>query len=200
MDLIFASWTFLAFLAVGSITPGPNNTMLAASGMNYGYQRTIPHMLGVSIGFSALLIFCMLGAGAVFAAYPVLKTVMKVIASAFLLYMAYKIATAGRVTIDEHSEAKPLTFIQGAAFQFINPKSWAVGLAAVTTMLPEGASVVEKAMIIFICVSLTSAVSMNVWTLSGKAMARLFTKEKNRRIVNACLAFLLLATIPMIVL
>ena len=198
MDLLVSTWPFFMFLAIGSITPGPNNTMLAASGMNYGYQRSIPHMLGISVGFFTLLMLCLLGAGAVINAYPILQTVMKAVASAFLLYMAYKIATAGRVKLDE-SKAKPMTFLQAAAFQYINPKGWAVGLTAVTTMLPETASIAEKSFVIFLTVALTSAVSMNVWTLSGKAMARLFTKEKYRKIINAVLALLLIATVPMIV-
>lgn len=199
MELLIASWPFFLFIAIGSITPGPNNLMLAASGMNYGYRRTIPHMLGISVGFSLLLVLCMLGAGAVFDAFPFLEIVMKVIATVFMTYLAYKIAMAGRVELEE-DKSKPMTFIQGAAFQFVNPKSWVVGLLAVATMLPEGASIPEKAVIIVITIALTSAVSMNTWTLSGKAMARLFTKRKYRKIVNAILALLLLATIPMIVL
>lgn len=198
MTVLIASIPFFTFLAIGSITPGPNNTMLAASGMQYGYKRTIPHMLGIAVGFFTLLMLCALGAGAVLKAYPALQHGMKAIASIFLCYMAYKIATAGRVKLDE-SKAKPLTFLQAAAFQYINPKGWAVGAMAVTTMLPEGASLPEKTFVIFITVALTSAFSMNVWTLSGKAMARLFTKEKYRKIINAVLALLLLATIPMIV-
>ncbi len=199
MDLLFASLPFFTFIAIGSITPGPNNLMLAASGMNYGYRRTIPHMLGIAVGFALLLVLCMLGAGAVFEAFPALKLVMKVIATVFMTYLASKIFMAGRVELEE-DKSKPLTFLQGAAFQFVNPKSWVVGLLAVATMLPEGASTVEKTIIILITIALTSAVSMNTWTLSGKAMARLFTKRKYRRIVNAILALLLLATIPMIVL
>ncbi len=198
MALLITSLPFFTFIAVGAITPGPNNFMLAASGMNYGYRRTIPHMLGIAVGFYTLLILCMIGAGAVLSAYPSLKIVMKVVATVFMIYLAYKIATAGRVELEE-TKAKPLTFLQAAAFQYINPKGWAVGLMAVTTMLPEEASTPEKTLIILATVALTSAVSTNVWTLSGKAMARLFTKRAYRKVINAILALMLLATIPMIV-
>lgn len=198
MDFLISAWPFFVFIGIGAITPGPNNLMLAASGMNYGYRRTVPHMLGIGIGFCSLLLLCMLGAGAVFEAFPVLKLVMKVIATVFMVYLAYKIAMAGRVELDE-DKSKPLTFLQAAAFQYVNPKSWVVGLLAVATLLPDGVSTAEKSVIIVITVLITASVSVNVWALSGKAMARLFTKRQYRKIINAILALLLLATIPMIV-
>ncbi len=199
MSLILASIPFFTFLLIGAMTPGPNNLMLAASGMNYGYRRTLPHMAGIIFGFYTLLLLCMLGIGVIFTLYPALQLVMKIGSAAFMLYLAYHIAMAGRVEFADE-KARPLTFLQAALFQYINPKAWVVGLAATASLLPESATIPEKTLIILVCVLTTSILSTNTWTLFGKIMARLFSKDKYRRIVNATLALLLVATIPMMLL
>jgi threonine/homoserine/homoserine lactone efflux protein len=124
------------FALVSSITPGPNNTMLMASGANFGFRATIPHLLGVSGGFFLLVLAAGLGLGGLFAAYPPLHDILAVVGGAYLLWLAWKIATSKGLGLGEGS-ARPQTFLQAAAFQWVNPKAWAMALGGVTAYAPR---------------------------------------------------------------
>ena len=198
-QFILDALPFLTFTAVGSLSPGPNNVMVAASGMNYGYRGTLPHILGVLIGFGALLILCLLGVGVVFTLYPALETVLKILSAAYLLYLAYRIATAGRVGLEKErtKRDRPLTFFEAAAFQFINPKAWVIGVAATAGFLPVENGIAYNIAIIILTLCTACAFSINTWTLFGKILARAFKQDKTRRAINIGLALMLVATIPM---
>ena len=200
-EIILSTLPFIYLLLVGSITPGPNNVMLTASGMNFGYLKTIPHMLGVYIGFIVLMLLCTFGVGALVAAYPQVLIGIQVLGGAYLLYLAWRIFNGGRVGVNDQAEktVRPLNFWEAFTFQFINPKAVVFGLAA-TALLPEGVSMFELGLLVVVAVTLTCPLSVNVWTLFGKAVAKLFRDDKIRRIINAVLALLLLATLPMMVL
>jgi len=131
------SGTALALFAlVSSITPGPNNLMLMASGANFGLRRTLPHMIGVLTGFAVLAFAAGIGIGALYATMPGLRTALRWIGSAALVYLAWRIASAGRA---EHPEdAKPLRLLEAAAFQFANPKGWLFAITAAAAFLSEG--------------------------------------------------------------
>ncbi len=201
--LLLASLPFFWFFFVASITPGPNNFMLAASGMNFGYRRTLPHIAGVAVGFCSLMLLCMLGVGAVFQAFPALELALKIIAAAYLLYLAYLMAReALRPASADGAEAegarkRPMTFTEAALFQYINPKGWMMGISSTATFLPAGAIAWEKAAVIILAVILIGVPCIIVWTMFGKAMAVLFTSDKYRRFINLTLALLLVLTIPM---
>ena len=123
-----------AFAFVTSITPGPNNLMLLASGMNYGFARTVPHMLGISVGFGVMCLAVGFGLHELFTRHPVVYEVMKWAGVAYLLYLAWRIATAGVVSDAKGSaRGKPLTLWEAAAFQWINPKAWAMAVSAFST-------------------------------------------------------------------
>ncbi len=203
-EFFIAALPYASFMLVAAITPGPNNIMVAASGMNYGYRRTLPHISGIIFGFATLLFVCMLGIGAVFEAYPQLEIVLKAIAALYLLYLAYRIALAARVNIEEKEErqksARPFSFIEASLFQYVNPKAWVMGIAASASFLPPEATLTERSLIILLTILVCCIPSVNVWALFGKLMARLFTKDKYRRAINIALALLLVATIPMMVL
>ena len=206
-QLFLAALPFFSFFLVASITPGPNNFMVAASGMNYGYKRTLPHIAGVVTGFCSLLLLCMLGIGAVFELFPALKIILKVFAAAYLLYLACKMAKAalakpdaGEQVEEDAKKPRPLSFIEAAMFQYINPKAWVMGISSTATFLPAGAMLEEKAAIILLSVLFISIPCIMSWTLFGKAMSLLFTSDRYRRFVNLTLALLLVATIPMLVL
>lgn len=198
-QFILDALPFLTFTAVGSLSPGPNNVMVAASGMNYGYRATIPHILGVTIGFGALLILCLLGVGVVFSLYPALEMILKILSAAYLLYLAYRIATAGRVGLEKErtKRDRPLTFLEAAAFQFINPKAWVIGVAATAGFLPVENGIPYNIAIILATLFLACAPSINIWTVFGKVLARAFKDDKTRRAINIGLALMLVATIPM---
>lgn len=201
-ELTFAAvLPFFYFMFVASVTPGPNNAMLAASGMNFGYAKTVPHMLGIIGGFGLLLFACMTGVGEIFENLPALQTAMKIIGATYLLYLAWRIANAGNVKInDEGSRGRPFTFIEAFLFQFVNPKSWMAVLASISALLPAGLSMLEHALITLTVMCFACSVSVNLWTLFGQMIARFLTADKYRRMVNIALAVLLVATIPMMVL
>ncbi|RMU51303.1 Amino acid transporter LysE [Pseudomonas savastanoi pv. glycinea] len=119
-DLLLA---FTLFAFVTSITPGPNNMMLLASGVNFGFSRTLPHMLGISIGFFVLVLTVGFGLGSVFKAWPLLYTILRYVGAAYLLYLAWKIATSGPASDNVDSQGKPLSFMSAALFQWVNPKA-----------------------------------------------------------------------------
>jgi threonine/homoserine/homoserine lactone efflux protein len=125
-----------SFIFVGSITPGPNNLMLAASGVGFGLKRTIPHMLGVCVGFFVLVLACGLGIGALLMQTPTAATALKVAGSGYLVYLAWMLrgnfaAEAGG------TRTRPMSFSAAVAFQFANPKAWLMGVTAASAFLPS---------------------------------------------------------------
>lgn len=131
--------TFLAlilFAFTTSITPGPNNMMLFASGVNFGFRRTVPHMLGIGAGFLSLLLGVGLGLGAILAAYPPAFIALKIAGGAYLLWIAWKIGMS-RTMGEGEAKARPMTFLAAAAFQWVNPKAWVMAITAMAVNLPS---------------------------------------------------------------
>lgn len=189
-----------AFAFVSSITPGPNNLMLMASGTNFGLARTVPHMLGVAIGFVVMLLMVGAGIAWIFEALPAAYIVLKVVSVAYLLYLAYKIATAKPPAPDagQGDAARPLTFVQAAAFQWVNPKAWTMALTAVSAYVPaeqRGAGLVTVALI-FGAINLPS---VGVWAAMGAQLRRFLNKPKTLRAFNVTAAVLLVGSLYPIV-
>ncbi|MEM7615948.1 MAG: LysE family translocator, partial [Pseudomonadota bacterium] len=134
IELILA---LAGFAFVTSITPGPNNIMLMTSGANFGFRRTIPHMLGVGLGFCLMIVLVGFGLAAIFETYPVARMILKGLSVVYMLWLAWKIAHASAPT-QQGGEGTPITFLQAALFQWVNPKAWAMALSAVTLYAPEG--------------------------------------------------------------
>ena len=124
-----------AFAFASSVTPGPNNMMLMASGANFGFRRTLPHMLGVALGFVAMAVLVGLGLMQVFARWPILHDILMVVSVAYLLWLAWRIANAAPKAAE--AGARPMTFLEAAAFQWVNPKAWTMALTAVTVYAPD---------------------------------------------------------------
>ena len=125
-----------AFAFVTTVTPGPNNLMLLASGANFGFKKTLPHMVGIVVGLSALTLVVGGGLMTLFEAYPILNTWLSILSAAYLLWLAWKIATAAPLKAND-GKGKPMTLLQAAAFQWVNPKAWAMGLSAITLYAPN---------------------------------------------------------------
>lgn len=123
----------MLFALVTTITPGPNNTMLLASGVNFGFRRTMPHLFGISIGVAILMLCVGFGLGEAFKRLPLLYTLLEVASVAYLLYLAWRIGTSGEVKA-HGAKSRPMTFIEAAAFQWVNPKAWMMVLTAATTI------------------------------------------------------------------
>lgn len=187
-----------AFAAVSAWTPGPNNTILMASGLAHGFRKTMPMILGVTIGFPVMIAIIGVGLGRIFEEIPQLYTIMKYAGAAYMLWLAYKIASAKPANTDKSSETKPLTFLQGAAFQWINPKGWIMALTALSAYtLPASYSLgVMAVSLTFLAVGVTSSCG---WTLFGTGLRQLLTDPRWFRLVNVALALALVASlIPML--
>lgn len=197
------------FAFVASITPGPNNLMLMASGANFGLRRTIPHILGVGLGFVAMVLIVGAGLAQVFQIYPVLNTVLKVLSVIYLLFLAWKIANAapaGQSAQAGQAEqmgqtgqtGRPLTFLQAAAFQWVNPKAWAMAVTATTVYMPQHSwlTLVTVAMV-FGAINLPSVGS---WTLLGQEMARFLTNARRLQAFNYTMAAMLVLSLYPVVL
>ncbi len=174
---------FAGFAFVSSITPGPNNAMLLASGVNYGFRRTVPHISGISLGCMIMLLLVGLGLAQVFAAVPMLYIVLRYAGAAYLLWLAWKIATAAAMTDQKTGRDRPLTFWQAAAFQWVNPKAWILVVGAVSAYAPQedfGRNVVVLAVLF----SLVNAPTICVWAGFGTALRPLLAKPRRAWMFN----------------
>ncbi|QEI08088.1 LysE family translocator [Pigmentiphaga aceris] len=181
------------FALVSSITPGPNNLMLASSGLNFGVRRTMPHIFGISLGVSAMLILVGLGLSTVFQTWPVLYTVLKYVGGAYLLYLAWCIGTAGPVGPGE-SRGKPFTFLQAAAFQWINPKAWIMSIGIIATYTPQNGFYVNLMVAAVVC-TLVNLPSITLWAAFGSALSRVLRASAAVRAFNVSMALLLVASL-----
>jgi len=185
------------FSFVAAVTPGPNNVMLASSGLTYGLQRTVPHMLGIIGGFMLMLIMVGLGLGAVFQQQPGLHSGLQLACMAYLLYLAWQIATAQPVSA-QSTGGRPLSFLQAAGFQWVNPKAWAFTTSVVAVYVPSGDFFFNLCIAALIC-GLTTLPSVLVWTLFGMALRRWLQRPAAVRRFNITMALLLVASLyPML--
>ncbi|MEN3793401.1 LysE family translocator [Fulvimarina sp. MAC3] len=182
----------LGFTFVATVTPGPNNLMLMASGANFGFQRTLPHMMGILIGFSAMIFLVGMGLMALFDAVPVLHTVLKVASVAYLLWLAWKVATAPPPQKAD-VEGRPLTFLQAAAFQWVNPKAWAMGLSAITLYAPDR-SLLSVA-IVTAAFAIVCFPAISLWTWVGTVVRRWLSNARRLRVFNVTMALFLVASL-----
>ncbi len=180
------------FAFVSSITPGPNNLMLMASGANYGFRRTVPHMLGISVGFMIMLILTGLGLAQIFALYPLSYTILKIVSVAYLLFLAWKIANASAIK-QRNAASRPMTFLQAAAFQWVNPKAWAMALTTITVYLAQTGPIMLFTSALFFAV--INLPSVTFWTVMGQQMARVLTNPARLRVFNWTMAALLVASL-----
>ncbi len=180
------------FAFVSSITPGPNNLMLMASGANFGFRRTIPHMLGVGLGFVLMVVLVGLGLAQIFETYPETHTALKILSVLYLLYLAWKIANAAPPKEGE-TGGTPMTFLQAAAFQWVNPKAWAMALTAVTVYAP--AQTIPAMLIVAAIFGAINLPAVSSWTLLGQAMRAVLTNPKRLRTFNWTMAALLVASL-----
>jgi len=187
---VFAA--FCGFALVSSVTPGPNNTMLLASGVNFGFARTIPHLLGVSIGFALMVALVGLGLGSLFSALPWTWQVLRVVATAYLVWLAWKLATAGGV--QERQVAQPMSFLRAAAFQWVNPKAWVMAVSACSTYVLHGNLWINVLLLsgIFAVINLPSVA---MWVACGSALRRWLARPRVLRVFNVAMALLLLASL-----
>lgn len=182
----------VAFAFVTSITPGPNNIMLMASGANFGFRRSIPHNLGIAIGFFIML--CLLGFGlmGVFDWLPWAHTALKAVAVLYFIWLAWKFAHAAPPG-EGQTGGRPMTFLQAAAFQWINPKAWMMAIGAITAYAPDRS--VLAVVVVGAVFSLVNAPSTGLWILVGTELRRFLHRPALLRAFNWLMAALLLASL-----
>ena len=181
------------FAFVSSVTPGPNNVMLTASGASFGYRRTVPHMLGISLGVVAMLLLVGLGLGVAFEREPRLYTWLKYLGAAYLLWLAWKIARAGQAGAGQ-AGAQPFGFWQAAAFQWVNPKAWIMAIGIVATYTPSD-GYAGNLLLAALVLGLVNYPSVSVWTLFGSAVGRALRTPQALQRFNWCMAALLVLSL-----
>lgn len=184
--------SLIGFAFVTSVTPGPNNMMLLASGVNFGFRRTVPHMLGISIGHALMVFLVGIGLLQVFQHWPLLTTVLKGVSVGYMLWLAWKIAHAAPPQ-EGRPGGVPFTFLQAAAFQWVNPKAWAMALTAVTVYAGgEGVAAMLVVAAVFCAVNLPS---VSVWAYAGQQVRRWLTTNRRLQVFNWSMAVLLVASL-----
>lgn len=188
----------IGFAFASSITPGPNNLMLMASGANYGLWRTVPHMLGISLGHAFMVVMVGVVLLRVFAAYPVLNIALKVLSTAYMLWLAWKIANAVAPEAKEVT-GKPFTFLQAAAFQWVNPKAWFMAITAISAYAPQGQGIWLGSLIVAVVFSATNLPSVTVWAWLGVQLRHWLGSARRLRVFNVTMAVLLVISLyPML--
>jgi threonine/homoserine/homoserine lactone efflux protein len=185
----------VAFAFAGSVSPGPNNTLLWASGVGFGFRRTLPHVIGTAIGIGALAVAMAAGLGVLLDAVPTLETVLKVAGSIYLLVLAYLVLGAG--TVGGSTVSRPLSLGQSIGFQFVNPKAWIFAIAAVGTFFAVDPRLIHDAVLTG-TLMLVVIVSSAIWAAGGAMLGRVVEDERTLRGVNVVLAVLLLASVALI--
>ena len=194
LDTILA---FSLFAFVTSVTPGPNNLMLLASGVNFGFRRTIPHIFGISSGFLFLVLAVGFGLGEVFIRVPVAYELLKWAGASYLLYLAWQIARSGPpgdASGNEISTATPMTFLGAAAFQWVNPKAWVMAIGAFATYAPTTTSVPIVILIALIFVAV-NAPSVTLWVIFGAHLRRYLQVRRYLLLFNYSMAALLVLSL-----
>ncbi len=193
LEILIALATF-AFVA--SVTPGPNNLMLMASGANFGIRRTLPHFLGIVFGFLIMVVLVGTGLVGIFNQYPLSYDILRGLSIAYLGYLAWKIATS--TPGERDGRGKPLTALQAALFQWVNPKAWALALTAVTVYAPSQSF--AAVLLIALILGLINTPSIFVWVVLGHKLQVLLASPRRLRLFNYTMAGLLLVSIyPMAV-
>ncbi len=184
---------FLALLTYSfatSITPGPNNLMLLTSGLNFGFARSIPHAVGISVGFFVLLVAVGFGLGAILTAFPPLHLALKIAGGAYLLYLAWRIAMSRTVGQDGRSTGRPMTFLEAAAFQWVNPKAWIMAIGAMTVYTNAEAPFLSVILVAAVF-ALVNFPSVSMWAGFGAALRQRLSDPKKLKWFNITMGSLL---------
>jgi threonine/homoserine/homoserine lactone efflux protein len=190
LDVLYA---LVLFCFVSGVTPGPNNLMLMSSGVNFGFRRTLPHLIGVVLGFSLMVALIGFGLDVIFTRFPTLLPIMRYLGAAYMLWLAWRISRSGPVREGE-ARGRPLGFLGAAAFQWINPKGWVIAISALTAyaVSADYAISVAAVALTYLAVGLPSS---GAWVVFGTAMRKFLSDPRRVRPFNWTMAALLVASI-----
>ena len=188
---------FVTYTFVMSITPGPNNVMLTASGARFGFRRTLPHMLGIVCGFVVQLLAVCAGLSALFTRWPALQSTLAWLGAAYLLYLGWQLLSAGAA--DSREAHHPVSFLQAALFQFLNPKAWVMTLTAATLFLPHDLGPLLSGAYMAVVMETIGVPCMMVWALFGTSLRQFIGAPRGRLAFNVSMALALGVTAVMMV-
>ena len=191
--------SMLGFLWVAAITPGPNNMLLTASGANFGFWRSMPLMLGIMLGMQCILLLVAFGIGSLITLYPSLHLMLKVAGSLYLLWLAWKIATAAYEKLEtDVPPPRPIPFYQGGLLQFLNPKAWLMALGAVASFSLTGNAYLTSVGAISVGIVTVNIVSGAIWLGFGTLIGRLLSSKRAWTIFNVAMGLLTAACVLLI--
>ena len=190
-------FALVSFYFVMYVTPGPNNAMVLASGIKFGFLKTIPHMSGITIGHVLQTIVVCLGLGKIFQMFPEIQDILKIICALYLLYLGYKIVGSFSKIKDDGS--RPLKFYEASLFQLVNPKAWTISTMVASSFLPKDEELIISIGFISITALIICPLSISVWAAFGSGIKNLVKNNKKKAFVEYFLAILLLITAIMIV-
>ena len=193
-NLIFA---LVSFYFVMYVTPGPNNAMVLASGLKFGFLKSIPHMTGITIGHVTQLILVCLGLGKIFQIFPEIQNILKILCAVYLVYLGYKII--GSFSKIKDDDSRPLKFYEAALFQIVNPKAWTISSMAASGFLPKDGNLILSILFISCIALIICPISISPWAAFGSGIKNLVNNNKIKVIIEFFLAFLLLITAILIV-
>tara|TARA_B100000945_G_scaffold115978_1_gene92139 strand:+ start:1363 stop:1965 length:603 start_codon:yes stop_codon:yes gene_type:complete len=194
LNILFA---LISFYFVMYVTPGPNNAMVLASGLKFGFLKTIPHMSGITIGHIIQLILVCFGLGKIFQIFPQIQNILKVLCAIYLLYLGYKII--GSFNKIKEDGSKPLKFYEAALFQIVNPKAWTISTMAASGFLPKEGNLIISIFFIAIVALIICPISISPWAAFGSAIRNFVKNKRIKALIEYFLAFLLLITAILIV-
>lgn len=186
-----------AFAFVSSITPGPNNMMLMASGANFGLRRTVPHALGVGFGFTLMIILVGIGLMGLFDLFPVLHIILKIISVTYLLWLAWKIANAAAPDTGGSARGKPMTFLQAVLFQWVNPKAWSMALTAIALYAPDHN--LAAVLLVALMFGVINLPSTSMWAVMGQVLRGWLSSPGRLRAFNWTMAALLVGSLALLI-
>ena len=197
------TWELIAAVSVYYFvmyaTPGPNNSILTASGIKFGFIRSIPNIIGISSGHGIQLALVCFGLGSLFTQFPILLEVLKYIGACYLLYLAWKMFGSLNISITEE-KSSPLKYYEAILFQFVNPKAWVICITAVSLFYPENVNLIIGTLFLVIMSTIINLPSISMWAFGGSIIRRYLSNKKLKTIIEWILAILLLGTAISIVL
>lgn len=187
--------SIFSFGMASTMTPGPNNMMLLSSGLTFGYKRTIPHVLGVTLGFPVMVICVGLGVGQLFEVFPLIYSVLKIAGITYLFWMAWHIANTKGSFETKDAKDKPFTFWQAALFQWINPKAWMMAITSTAAFITDQHAAFVQVVIISSIFFLCAIVSTSSWSLGGMMLRRFIQNRRIVRLFNVTMAILIVGSV-----
>ena len=174
------------------VTPGPNNAMLTASGMKFGYLKTLPHLIGIPLGHTIQISLTCLGLGSIFLKYPQIQFYMKIMCALYMLYLSWKMI--GSFSINDKSSGRPLKFYEASLFQFINPKAWSIAIAVASGFFPTKENLLTGVIFVSFTAAIMCFPTISLWALFGNSLRKFVTNNKIKKMTEYILSFILILT------